>query len=470
VVTRIVILGGGPAGYEAALVAAAHGPEVAQVTVVDSDGIGGAAVLCDCVPSKTFIASTGLRSELRRAPREFGIDIADAKVSLPEIHQRVKMLAAAQSADITGDLLSMGVELIAGRGELLDATPGLARHSIKVTAPDGATTVRDADVVLIATGASPRTLPSAQPDDERILNWRQLYGLAALPDHLIVVGSGVTGAEFVNAYTELGVAVTVVASRDRVLPYEDADAALVLEESFAERGVRLVKNARAQSVTRTDDGVLVTMTDGRAVAGSHALITIGSVPNTGGLGLERVGIELGRGAYLTVDRVSRTSVPGIYAAGDCTGLLPLASVAAMQGRIAMYHALGEAVSPIRLRTVAATVFTRPEIAAVGVPQTAIDDGSVLARTIMLPLETNARAKMSELRHGFVKLFCRHATGVVIGGVVVAPIASELILPIAVAVQNRITVNELAQTLAIYPSLSGSITEAARRLIAHDDLD
>ena len=469
---RIVILGGGPAGYEAALVAAARGPEVAEVTVVDSDGIGGAAVLCDCVPSKTFIASTALRTELGRAPKEFGIDIdiADAKISLPEIRQRVKMLAAAQSADITADLLSMGVELVAGRGELLDATPGLARHCIKVTAPDGTTTLRDADVVLIATGASPRILPSAQPDGERILTWRQLYDLAALPEQLVVVGSGVTGAEFVNAYIELGVTVTVVASRDRVLPYEDADAARVLEESFAERGVRLVKNARAQSVTRTDDGVVVTMTDGRAVEGSHALMTIGSVPNTDDLGLDRVGIDTRHGDYLTVDRVSRTSVPGIYAAGDCTGLLPLASVAAMQGRIAMYHALGEAVSPIRLRTVAATVFTRPEIAAVGVPQTAIDDGSVLARTIMLPLETNARAKMSELRHGFVKLFCRHATGVVIGGVVVAPIASELILPIAVAVQNRITVNELAETFAIYPSLSGSITEAARRLIAHDDLE
>ncbi|WP_297824404.1 NAD(P)H-quinone dehydrogenase [Mycobacterium sp.] len=468
--THIVILGGGPAGYEAALVAAARGPEVAQVSVVDADGIGGAAVLCDCVPSKTFIASTGLRTELRRAPLGLDIDIADAEISLPEIHQRVKTLAAAQSADITADLLSMGVELIAGRGELIDATPGLARHRIKVTAPDGTTTRRDADVVLIATGASPRILPSAQPDDERILTWRQLYDLAVLPNHLIVVGSGVTGAEFVNAYTELGVTVTVVASRDRVLPYEDADAAWVLEESFAERGVKLVKNARAQSVVRSAGGVVVTMTDGRTVEGSHALMTIGSEPNTGGLGLERVGIELGRGNHLTVDRVSRTSVPGIYAAGDCTGLLPLASVAAMQGRIAMYHALGEAVNPIRLRTVAATVFTRPEIAAVGVPQTAIDDGSVLARTIMLPLETNARAKMSELRHGFVKLFCQQATGVVIGGVVVAPIASELILPIAVAVQNRITVNELAQTLAIYPSLSGSITEAARRLIAHHDLD
>jgi NAD(P)H dehydrogenase (quinone) len=471
VATRIVILGGGPAGYEAALVAAARGPEAAQVTVIDSDGPGGAAVLYDCVPSKTFIASTGVRSELRRAPQlGFDIDIDDAKISLPEIHQRVKALAAAQSADVYAQLLNAGVEVVAGRGELIDTSPGLASHCIKVTAADGTTSSYDADVVLIATGASPRILPSARPDGDRILTWRQLYDLDALPDHLIVVGSGVTGAEFVHAYTELGVDVTVVASRDRVLPYEDADAALVLEDSFAERGVKLVKNARADSVTRTDYGVLVKMTDGRTVEGSHALMTIGSIPNTSGLGLERVGIELGRGNYLTVDRVSRTSVPGIYAAGDCTGLLLLASVAAMQGRIAMYHALGEAVSPIRLRTVAATVFTRPEIAAVGVPQSAIDDGSVPARTIMLPLRTNARAKMSELGRGFVKLFCRQATGVVIGGVVVAPIASELILPIAVAVQNRITVNELAQTLAVYPSLSGSITEAARRLMAHDDLD
>ncbi|BBZ49253.1 NAD(P)H-quinone dehydrogenase [Mycobacterium heidelbergense] len=478
-VTRIVILGGGPAGYEAALVAATLRPEhpdAAQVTIIDSDGIGGAAVLDDCVPSKTFIASTGLRTELRRAPRlGIDIDIDDAKISLPQIHARVKALASAQSADIKAHLLSVGVHVVAGRGELIDSAPGLARHRVRAThsdpGPDGPVTSEyEADVVLIATGASPRILPSARPDGERILTWRQLYDLEALPDHLVVVGSGVTGAEFVSAYTELGVQVTVAASRDRVLPYEDADAAAVLEESFAERGVRLFKNARAESVTRTEAGVLVTMTDGRTVEGSHALMTIGSVPNTGGLGLERVGIELGPGNYLPVDRVSRTSVPGIYAAGDCTGLLLLASVAAMQGRIAMYHALGEGVSPIRLRTVAATVFTRPEIAAVGVPQSMIDDGSVPARTIMLPLRTNARAKMSGLRQGFVKVFCRKSTGVVIGGVVVAPIASELILPIAVAVTNRITVNELAQTLAVYPSLSGSITEAARRLMAHDDLD
>jgi dihydrolipoamide dehydrogenase len=469
---RIVIIGGGPAGYEAALVAAARGSEV---TVVDSDGIGGACVLFDCVPSKTFIASTGVRTELRRASGlGFDIGIDDAKISLPQINNRVRTLARSQSADIASQLLREKVNVVGGRAELIDDVPGMAHHRVKVSTPDGKTGVLKADVVLIATGATPRVLPGAVPDGERILNWRQLYDLTELPEHLVIVGSGVTGAEFCNAYTELGVPVTVVASRDQILPHEDSDAAAVLEEVFAERGVTLVKNARAKSVVRTDStegpGVRVTIADGRTVEGSHVLMTVGSVPNTAGLGLERVGIELGPGGYIPVDRVSRTPASGIYAAGDCTGLMPLASVAAMQGRIAMYHALGEGVAPIRLRTVASATFTRPEIAAVGVPQTAIDSGAVPARTLMLPLTTNARAKMSLLRRGFVKIFCRPATGVVIGGVVVAPIASELILPIALAVQNRISVTDLAQTLSVYPSLSGSVVEAARRLMAHDDLD
>lgn len=469
---RIVIIGGGPAGYEAALVAATRG---AEVTVVDSDGIGGACVLYDCVPSKTLIASTGVRTELRRAEGlGFDIGIEDAKISLTQINNRAKTLALSQSTDIGAQLLAHKVSVVAGRAELIDSVPGMAHHQILVLGADGKSGVLKADVVLIATGARPRVLPGAEPDGERILNWRQLYDLTELPEHLVIVGSGVTGAEFCNAYTELGVTVTVVASRDQILPHEDSDAAAVLEDVFAERGVTLVKNARADSVARTDlengDGVRVTMADGRTVEGSHALMTVGSVPNTAGLGLERVGIELAAGGYIPVDRVSRTTASGIYAAGDCTGLMPLASVAAMQGRIAMYHALGEGVAPIRLRTVASATFTRPEIGAVGVPQEAIDNGSVPARTLMLPLTTNPRAKMSLLRKGFVKIFCRPATGVVIGGVVVAPIASELILPIALAVQNRISVTDLAQTLSVYPSLSGSIVEAARRLMTRDDLD
>ncbi|MGV9710505.1 NAD(P)H-quinone dehydrogenase [Gordonia sp. NPDC003424] len=466
--TKIVIIGGGPAGYEAALAAAAYG---ADITVIDSDGVGGACVLWDCVPSKTFIASTGIRTEVRRA-KDLGINLStsDVNIALTQIHQRVRDLAFAQSADIRSRLVSEGVTVLSGRAELDARHLGVSTHGVIAHLDDGTTERYDGDVVLVATGATPRILPDAQPDGERILTWRQLYDLDALPEHLIVVGSGVTGAEFVHAYSELGVKVTLVSSRDRVLPHEDEDAALVLEDALAERGVELIKHARADKVERQGDSVVAYLADGTTVTGSHVLMTVGSVPNTTGLGLDRAGVEVGKGGYITVDRVSRTSVPGVYAAGDCTGLLPLASVAAMQGRIAMYHALGEGVSPIKLKTVASAIFTRPEIATVGVSQKAIDAGEYPARTVMLPLATNPRAKMSGLRRGFVKIFCRPATGVVIGGVVVAPNASELILPIALAVQNKLMVSDLAQTFSVYPSLSGSITEAARQLVRHDDLD
>jgi dihydrolipoamide dehydrogenase len=467
-VTRIVIMGGGPAGYEAALVAAQHG---ADVTIVEPEGLGGACVLYDCVPSKTFIASAGARSAFRDAD-ELGIRTgnAEADIDLPVVHGRVRGLALAQSADVRARVLREGIRVINGYARFSDPSPGLARHQVTVTTDNAETETLTADTVLVATGAAPRILPGAVPDGERILTWRQIYDLPALPEHLVVIGSGVTGAEFASAYTEMGVEVTLVSSRDRVLPHEDADAAAVLEDVFAERGTTLVKHARAEAVVAKGDGVLVHLVDGRTIEAGHALMTVGSVPNTAGIGLDKVGIETGPGGFISVDRVSRTSVSGIYAAGDCTGLLMLASVAQMQGRIAMWHSLGEGVAPIKLKTVAANVFTHPEIANVGISQQSIDSGEVPARTVMLPLTTNARAKMEGLHRGFVKLFCRPATGVVIGGVVVAPNASELILPIALAVQNQLTVEHLALTFSVYPSLSGSITEAGRQLMRHDDLD
>jgi dihydrolipoamide dehydrogenase len=467
-VTRIVIMGGGPAGYEAALVAVQHG---ADVTVVERDGMGGACVLDDCVPSKTFISSAGVRVELRRAT-DLGVQVdrQSTAVDLPTVNSRVKALAQAQSADVRARLERDGIRIIKGTAHFAGSPAPGAPHLVEARTAEGGTEELPADVVLVATGAAPRILPDARPDGERILTWRQLYDLQELPEHLIVVGSGVTGAEFCSAYVEMGCRVTLVSSRDRVLPGEDADAAAVLQDVFADRGVEIMGQARADAVRRDGDGVVVTLADGRTVAGSHALMTVGSIPNTADVGLEKVGIETDRGGFIPVDRVSRTSVPGVYAAGDCTGLLMLASVAAMQGRIAMWHALGEGVAPIKLKTVAAAVFTRPEIATVGISQRAIDAGEVPARTIMLPLATNPRAKMQGLRRGFVKLFCRPATGVVIGGVVVAPVASELILPIAMAVQNGLSVEDVAHTFSVYPSLSGSITESGRQLMRHGDLD
>jgi len=222
--------------------------------------------------------------------------------------------------------------------------------------------------------------------------------------------------------------------------------------------------SRAAMVSRDRDAVTVTLEDGRTVGGSHCLLTVGVVPRTGAIGCDEAGIKRNAHGFIEVDRVSRTSVPGVYAAGDCTGVLMLASVAAMQGRIAMWHALGEAVHPLRLGHVAATIFTDPEIATVGVSQRAVSAGEVAARTQMLWLATNPRAKMAGFRDGFVKLFTSPGTGVILGGVIVAPRASELILAVSAALEQRLTAEQLAQTFAVYPSLSGSVTEAARTLM------
>jgi len=453
----VVILGGGPGGYEAALAARQRG---ARVTVVEKQGLGGAAVLTDVVPSKTLIATAEWLTSTERAP-ELGIrGTRDAcfEVDLSAINTRVRALAAAQSADIRDRLEGQGVEIAAGTGRL----DGPARVVV-TPAGEGADVVLDADTVLVAVGATPRVLPTAVPDGERILTWTQVYDLEALPQRLIVVGSGVTGVEFAGAYRALGCEVVLVSSRDRVLPGEDEDAAELLEDVFRGRGMEVLSRSRMESAVRSGDGVAVTLTDGRVVTGSHALLALGAMPATAGLGLEEAGVELAASGHVVVDTVSRTSVRGVYAAGDCTGVLPLASVAAQQGRIAMAHALGDAVHPLRAGTVAANIFTAPEIATVGHSEKHLVDTGVRYVTTTLPLARNPRAKMLGMRHGFVKLFAHPESGVVLGGVVVSPRASELIFPITLAVEHRLTVDDVAGAFTIYPSLTGSVAEAARVL-------
>ena len=440
--TRITIVGGGPGGYEAALVAAQLGGEV---TLIESSGLGGSAVLTDCVPSKALVATAAAMTRAFDVDA-LGLHAATPTFDLAQVNRRILELAAAQSADVGASLQRAGIKVISGLARLdRDRTTYVGELAIA------------GDVVLLATGARPRVLPDALPDGERILTWDQLYALTELPEQLIVVGSGVTGAEFASAYLALGSRVTLISSRDHVLPGEDSDAAQVIETVFRRRGGVVLPRARAMSARRTEDGVLVTLSDGREVSGSHVLMAVGSIPNTDGIGLGEAGISLTSQGFIEVDRVSRTSISGVYAAGDCTGVLMLASVAAMQGRIAMWHALGDAVTPLVLETVSSTVFTAPEISTVG---NCNEDGEGIS-TINLPLATNARAKMEKIEDGFIKLFA--SSGVVVGGVICAPRASELVYPITLAVSARLTVDQMAQAFTIYPSLSGSIAEAARRL-------
>lgn len=465
---RIAVLGGGPGGYEAALAGAQLG---AEVTLVERAGVGGSAVLTDVVPSKTLIATAEAAGAIAGAS-ELGVQFfargeggravrPELAVNLAQVNKRVLRLAQEQSDDMREQLVEAGVRIIVGEGRL----DGPQR--VVVSTGNGRKRTDfdqvDADTVIVAVGASPRELPSAQPDGERILTWTQLYRLDTVPEHIIVVGSGVTGAEFASAYRALGAQVTLVSSRDQVLPGEDVDAAQVIETVFRRNGMTVLAKSRAESVVRSGDGVVVTLADGRVIEGSHCLMAVGSIPNTAGIGLEDAGVQVTASGHIAVNKVARTSMPSVYAVGDCSDSLPLASVAAMQGRTAVYHAMGDAVTPLTLRNVTSNIFTAPEIATVGFSQKQIEQGETRGVVHKLMLETNPRAKMQGVSDGFIKLFAARTSGTVIGGVVVAPRASELILPVALAVEHRLTVDQLARAYSVYPSLSGGITDAARAM-------
>ncbi|WP_062465827.1 NAD(P)H-quinone dehydrogenase [Demequina maris] len=456
---RVVIVGGGPGGYEAALVAVKAG---ADVTLIERHGLGGNAVLTDVVPSKTVIATAewltiaGRASELG-IRRHDGDEIArDLTVDMGQVNSRVKALVRKQSGDIGARLERNGVRVVAGEARL-DGPHAVVVGDERL----------EADAVLLAVGARPRVVPGCEPDGARILTWTQLYDLAELPEHLIVVGSGVTGAEFAGAYRLLGAEVTLVASKDRVLAREDPDASAHLTQVFRDRGMHLV-GGRAAAVERSGDGVRVTLEDGTVLEGSHALMAVGSVPNTEGLGLEEAGVELDGRGLIRVDRVSRTTARGVYAAGDCTGVLPLASVAATQGRIAMAHALGDAVAPLDLGLVASNVFTVPEIASVGASEAELKERGLFYEVSTLDLARNPRAKMLGIDEGFVKVFGHTVTGQVFGAVIVAPRAGEHIFPLSLAVAHHLTVDDVADAFTVYPSLTGTIAEAARRLHRMED--
>nr|WP_265739304.1 NAD(P)H-quinone dehydrogenase [Arthrobacter polaris]UIK89380.1 NAD(P)H-quinone dehydrogenase [Arthrobacter polaris] len=459
----LAILGGGPGGYEAALVAASMG---AKVTIVERSGMGGSAVLTDVVPSKTLIA---VAESMNRSvdSTDMGVSFIAAdgvsktvmQANLKQINERVLHLAKEQSADIRRGLEAMGVTIMIGTGKMLD------NRTIEVDRGETKEIIK-ADAILVSVGAHPRELATAQPDGERILNWTQLYDLEELPRELIVVGSGVTGAEFASAFNGLGSKVTLISSREQVLPGEDSDAAAVLEDVFERRGLRVLSRSRADAVERTAEGVVVTLSDGSKVTGTHCLVCVGSIPNTTNIGLEAAGVEVTPSGHIKVDSVSRTSAPNVYAAGDCTGVFALASVAAMQGRIAVAHLGGDGVRPLKLNQVSANIFTSPEIASVGVSEADLASGKYQGDVIKLSLRTNARAKMRNVNEGFIKIIARKGSGTVIGGVVVGAGACELIFPIALAVSQKLHVDDVADTFTVYPSISGSIAEAARRLHVH----
>ncbi|HSR43702.1 MAG TPA: NAD(P)H-quinone dehydrogenase [Acidimicrobiia bacterium] len=446
---RFLIIGGGPAGTAAATVAATLG---AGVTLVEKDVVGGAAHLWDCIPSKTMHA-TSVRMDSLRNAAELGLASTAGEVDLDHLAERITSICGDLERGSIRMLESQGVEIVMGRGRFT------GDHQAVVETAAGAREF-EFDTALVSTGSAPRVPDWATIDGERILTTRDCYDLDVVPEHIVIVGSGVTGVEFVHIFASLGSKVTLVVSRQQVLPHRDSEVAALVEEDFLERGVRLLIGARATSAQRIGERVVVETDDGRRVEGTHALLAIGSVPLTDGLGLEAVGVETDSGGFIPVDKFQRTSVEHIYAAGDVTGQMPLSSVASMQGRKIARHAMGRPVVPLDYSKVAQAIFTTPEIASVGLDEAVAAAEGRKVRLTKVPFAANSRSVIQSVTRGFVKVISDPATHVVLGGTIVGHRASELIGILALAVQGRLKVDVLVETLMVHPSMSESLSDAA----------
>jgi dihydrolipoamide dehydrogenase len=449
---RLVIIGGGPGGNTAATVAATLG---ADVTLIERDIVGGAAHLWDCIPSKAMIATGGELSELTRA-RTMGL-VAEGRLDVDALRERVASIEAHLHGSIRGLLESQGVRLIQGTGRMLGA------HEVEVQGATGDREVVEGDFVVLATGSRPRIPDWATVDGERILTTREAYPPKEIPEHLCVIGSGVTGVEFTHMFSALGSQVTLVVSRQQVLPMKDPEVAAVLEDEFLRRGVKLLKGARAESAVRDGDTVHVACNDGRHVDASHVVLAIGSHPNSEGLGLAEVGIEVDEGGYVQVNHNCLTNLTNVYAAGDLSGKLPLSSVAAMQGRKIAEHLMGlhtRAHRHLDYEKASSAIFTEPEIADVGLAEAEAFASGRKIRVTKVPFSANAKALIEGDARGFVKIVSDPATGVVLGGSIVGRSAAELISVIAVAVTNGLKVVDIVDSLLVHPAMAESLAEAA----------
>jgi dihydrolipoamide dehydrogenase len=451
-VTRFLIIGGGPAGNVAATTAARLG---AEVVMVERDVVGGAAHLWDCIPSKSMIA-TGRAISRTRAIGGMGLENVDTTVDVDTLTDRIEWVKNTMRDNTTGLLESQGVRILRGTGRFTGS------HTAEVVGADGTETI-EFDAALVSTGSRPRIPDWCQPDGDRILTTRDCYPPSVFPESITVVGSGVTGVEFVHMFSSFGSKVTLVVSRQQVLPGKDPEVAAVLEEEFMRRGVKLLMGARAEAIDRTEDSVTVRCDDGRSVTSTHAVLAIGSMPNTEDVGLDAAGVEVNQWGYVDINQHCVTNVEHIYAAGDISGKLPLSSVASMQGRKIAEHIMGGHTRSHRhldYDKAASAIFTEPEIADVGLAEAEAFSSGRKIRVTKVPFSTTAKAMINNDTKGFVKIISDPATGEVLGGSIVGRQAAELISVIAVAVTAGLTVTDLAESILVHPALSEALSEAA----------
>lgn len=447
---KITMLGAGPGGYVAAIRAAQLG---ADVTVIEESEVGGTCLNRGCIPTKTLTASAEVLYKTRNA-QNYGLEL-DGTISpnIQKIVERKNRVVDIQIKGIRGLLKSWGVKLIEGRGVIVGP------KKIKVTLKDGSTVSVETDKIIIATGSKPAQIPVFQFDGKRVLSSDDAINPDSIPQSLLVVGAGVIGCEFAFIYNEFGSDVTMVEMMPNAVSTEDEEISQVLERELKKKKITLLINTSVEKVDIKDNCVSVRLSNGKTVEAEKVLVSVGRAVNSKDIGLETVGVKTGQRGEIIVDSGMQTNIEGIYAIGDVVGGIMLAHLASKEGTVAAENAMG-GNSKVNYDVIPSAIFTSPEIGSVGLREKQAAERGIKYKTGRFQFRALGKAHAMGEIAGMFKIISEEGTDKILGAHIIGPHASDLVHEIAVAMENGLTVKDIARTIHAHPTLAEGIMEAA----------
>jgi len=449
----VVVIGAGPGGYVAAIRAAQLGKRTA---IVEREHLGGVCLNWGCIPTKALLRNAEVINLLKRG-RDFGFSVENVQVDYSA--------AVKRSRQVSGRLVKgVGSLMKKNKIDVYEAEGRLVAPNRVAIGSEGE--VLEASNIILATGATSRSVPSLKIDGERIITSRHALARTECPESIIIVGAGAIGVEFAHVFSSYGAKVTVVEMLPRVLPLEDEEVSTTLQRSLKRSKIDVLTSTRTESAIADDDGVTVTVKnleteEEKILTADAVLVAIGVRPNSQGLGLEDAGVEVTRHGFVPVDGFMCTNVPGVYAVGDLTGKLLLAHVASAQGIVAAEHISGHATQPIEdYAGMPRCTYCHPQVASLGLTEAQAKEQGHELKVGKFPFMANGKALGLGEREGFVKILADAGSGEILGAHMIGPEVTELLPEIALARTLEATAEEIARTVHAHPTLSEALMEAA----------
>ena len=449
----VIVLGGGPGGYPAAIRSAQLGLKVA---VIERERLGGICTNWGCIPTKALLRNAEILETIKAAPKEWGITYDNLNVDFTKVISRSRGVSDRNVKGIEYLVKKNKIDLIGGNGVLL------GKNSIEVTDKDGKKRTVSGNKIVIATGARARMLPGLKPDGKRILSATEAMIMDHIPESMTIVGSGAIGIEFAYFYHTFGTKITIIEMMPTILPVEDQEVSAELEKLYKKKGMTIYTSTKVLSVTVGENGTVVEIenTDGKKekIEAECTLLAIGVVGNTENIGIEKIGLKMTKG-FIDVDEYMQTSLPGVYAVGDVAGPPWLAHVATAEGIVAAEHLAGGHATPVDYDNIPGCTYCQPQVASVGLTENAVKEKGIEYKIGKFPFSALGKARAIGHTDGFVKLIFDKKYGELLGAHIIGSEATEMLEELVIARSHGATAESILKTIHPHPTLGEAVMEA-----------